>query len=297
MTLTRIHHVALVVRDVDNALGFYRDLLGMTVAVDRVLDDQGVRGVLLPMPGSDSTAACELEIIQPLDDDTGVAKFLAAQGEGLHHVCLHSTDVAADLLAAKAAGQQLIDETPRDGLAGRIGFIHPKSNHGVLVEYVQPPLAAEAAGERSPTPQGAAAPLGLDHLIAVVHDSALAGEHFARHFGFRETVALRQPEVNVDSRLLDLGGSALEVATPITPTDADPLSRRLSRGEGLFMVAVGVRDVPNAVAHLRAAGVKCTDPIVLEGRQRSFLSPKPAHGVRLQLVGAERVPPGPHPSQ
>ena len=286
MTLTRIHHVALVVEDAGDALGFYRDILGMTVGVDRVIDDQGVRGILLPMPGSEATAECEIEIVQPVRDDTGVASFLATHGEGLHHVCFQSTDVAADLLAAKAAGQRMIDETPRDGLTGHVGFIHPKSNHGVLVEYAQPlPSQGEAGAEGAPS--GPAAPLGLDHLIAAVHDPAVASEHFSHHFGLRETQALQQPEVNVDSRLLQLGGSDLELATSIAPNDADPLSRRLSRGEGLFMVAVGVRDVPAAVAYLRAAGVKCTDPIELAGRQRSFLSPKPAHGVRLQLVGPE----------
>ena len=142
MTLTRIHHVALVVADADRALRFYRDLLGLPVAVDRVIDDQGVRGVLLPMPGGAGAAPCEIEIIQPVRDDTGVATYLAAQGEGLHHVCLQSTDVAADLRAARDGGRRVIDETPRDGIAGRIGFLHPKSNHGILVEFAQPPDGA-----------------------------------------------------------------------------------------------------------------------------------------------------------
>jgi methylmalonyl-CoA/ethylmalonyl-CoA epimerase len=275
VSLTRIHHVALVVHDVDQALGFYRDILGMTVAVDRVLEEQGVRGLLLPM------ANCEIEIIQPVRDDTGVAKFLAARGEGLHHVCLESTDVAADLLAARAAGQQMIDDTPRDGLTGRIGFIHPKSNHGVLVELAQPP-----AGAPIHTPAtGPAAPRNLDHFIAVVHDPAQASRTFQRHFGFRETGRLEQPEVNVRSALLDLGGSVLELATPLAPSDTDMVSRRLAGGEGLFMLAVGVENVPAAVAHLRTAGITCTDPIQRAGQQRAFLSPKPANGVRFQLVG------------
>jgi len=294
MTLTRVHHVALVVADADQALGFYRDTLGMTVAVDRVIEEQGVRGILLPMPGPPPShpgpsVACEIEIIQPVRDDTGVAKFLAAQGEGLHHVCLESTDVAADLRAAQAGGQQLIDETPRDGLAGRIGFVHPKSNHGVLIEFAQPPAGdTQTCDARLGAPESGnpAAPFGLDHLISVVADPDAASANFTRHFGFRETKSLTQPEVNVNSRLLDLGGSVLEVAAPITPNDADPITRRLARGEGLLMVALAVSDVPAAIEHLRAAGVKCTNPIDLEGKQRSFLSPKPAYGVRIQLVGA-----------
>ncbi|MCY3920137.1 MAG: VOC family protein [Chloroflexi bacterium] len=283
MSLTRIHHVALVVADADRALRFYRDLLGLPVAVDRVIEDQGVRGVLLPMPGGDGASACEIEIIQPVRDDTGVAKFLDAQGEGLHHVCLQSTDVAADLRAARDAGLRMIDETPRDGLAGRIGFLHPKSNHGILIEFAQPPAGAPHPPGR---PAGPVGPAGLDHLVAAVHDPAAVAARFQQRFGFRETGALRQPALNVESRLLDLGGSVLEFAAPIDSAASDPLTRRLDRGEGLFMVALGVGDVAAAVAHLRAAGVKCTDPAVIDGQPRSFLSPRPAHGVRLQLVGS-----------
>ena len=287
MTLTRIHHVALVVADADRALRFYRDLLGLPVAVDRVIEDQGVRGVLLPMPGGAGAAACEIEIIQPVRDDTGVATYLGAQGEGLHHVCLQSTDVAADLRAARDGGRRVIDETPRDGIAGRIGFLHPKSNHGILVEFAQPPADASHRAVPAGGPvaaDGPVAPIGLDHLVAAVHDPAAVSADFQQHLGFREAGALRQPALNVESRLVELGGSVLELARPIDPTASDPLTRRLSQGEGLFMVALGVRDVAAAVAHLRAAGVKCTDATVIDGRSRSFLGPKPAHGVRLQLV-------------
>ena len=119
-----------------------------------------------------------------------------------------------------------------------------------------------------------------------MRDPAAVGAQFQERFGFRETGALRQPALNVESRLLDLGGSVLEFARPIDSAASDPLTRRLARGEGLFMVALGVGDVAAAVAHLRAAGVKCTDPAVIDGQPRSFLSPSPAHGVRLQLVGS-----------
>lgn len=284
MSLTRVHHTAIVVRDADVALRFYHDLLGLPIAVDRVLEDQGVRGVLLPMPGdAGANTAMELELIQPVRDDTGVAKFLEAQGEGLHHVCLQSTDVAADLRAAKAAGQQMIDETPRDGLAGRIGFLHPKSNHGHLVELAQPPHGED---QTAPPAEGPIAPIGLDHLVSAVHDPVAASTHFQRAFGFTETGSGVQPDLNVNSRLVALGGSVLELVAPITPHDADPVTRKLQKGEGLLMIAVGVPNVEAAVERLRGASVKCTDPALMAGKPRAFLSPRPAHGVRLQLVGS-----------
>ena len=111
---------------------FYRDALGLTVTADRVIEDQGVRGVLLEIGGS------EIELLEPTRNDTGVAKFLETRGEGMHHICFESDDVDAELEGAREKGIQLIDEKPRLGLAGMICFLHPKSNHGVLVEFATP---------------------------------------------------------------------------------------------------------------------------------------------------------------
>ena len=111
---------------------FYRDALGLAVTADRVIEDQGVRGVLLQVGGS------EIELLEPTRDDTGVARFLATRGEGMHHICFESDDVDAELEGARAKGLELIDQKPREGLAGMICFLHPKSNHGVLVEFATP---------------------------------------------------------------------------------------------------------------------------------------------------------------
>ena len=130
--ITRIHHVGLVVQDADEALKFWRDVIGLEVTDDRVIDDQGVRGVLLKIGNS------EVELLEPTRDDTGVARFLETRGEGMHHLCFESDDVAKELETAASKGIELIDQSPRLGLAGMIGFLHPKSNHGVLVEFATP---------------------------------------------------------------------------------------------------------------------------------------------------------------
>lgn len=130
--LKKIHHVGVVVHSADEAMKFYRDALGLTVTEDRVIEDQGVRGVLLQIGGS------EIELLEPTRDDTGVAKFLASRGEGMHHICFESDDVDAELEGARQKGIELIDQAPRLGLAGRICFLHPKSNHGVLIEFATP---------------------------------------------------------------------------------------------------------------------------------------------------------------
>jgi methylmalonyl-CoA/ethylmalonyl-CoA epimerase len=130
--LKKIHHVGIVVRDIEAAYAFYRDTLGLPVHKQDILPDQGVKAVLLTIGTS------EIELLEPIDTQSGVARFLERKGEGLHHVCFETDDVTQELEDAKAKGITVIDQHPRPGLAGMICFLHPKSNHGVLVEYAQP---------------------------------------------------------------------------------------------------------------------------------------------------------------
>src|SRR5438132_1629966 len=131
--LTRVHHVGLVVRRLEDGLAFWQDVLGLHVSKQATVRDQGVRAALLPIGRS------EIELLEPIGADGGVAKFLERRGEGLHHVCFETPDVAAELAAARVKGLPLIDEAPRQGLAGMICFLHPKGTRGVLVELATPP--------------------------------------------------------------------------------------------------------------------------------------------------------------
>ncbi len=130
--LTRIHHVGVVVPNLEEGLAFWRDRLGLKFKKSATIEDQGVRAALLDAGGS------EIELLEPTNPEGGVGKFLARRGGGLHHVCFESDGVGADLEAARAMGLQLIDQKPRKGLAGMICFLHPKATRGVLVEYAEP---------------------------------------------------------------------------------------------------------------------------------------------------------------
>lgn len=130
--LRKIHHVGIVVRKLEDAFAFYRDTLGLPVHKTAVIEDQGVKAALLTIGES------EIELLEPINPNGGVAKFLERRGEGLHHICFETDDVGAELEATKAKGIDVIDQTPRKGLAGMICFLHPRANHGVLVEYAQP---------------------------------------------------------------------------------------------------------------------------------------------------------------
>lgn len=130
--LKRIHHVGVVVPNLEEGLKFWRDTLGLKFIKSATVVDQGVKAALLDAGGS------EIELLEPINPDGGVGKFLARRGGGLHHVCFESDAVDAELEGARAKGIQLIDQKPRKGLAGMICFLHPKATRGVLVEYAQP---------------------------------------------------------------------------------------------------------------------------------------------------------------
>ena len=131
--LGKVHHVAVVVRDLDQALGFYRDTLGLPVELVLPCPSDRVRIGFLPVGES------KVELVEPTDDTTGVARFLESRGEGFHHVCFEVPDIAAALEGLAAQGVELIDRTPRAGADGPVAFIHPRSAHGVLVELVEAP--------------------------------------------------------------------------------------------------------------------------------------------------------------
>ena len=130
--LKKIHHVGVVVPNLEQAMALWRDLLGLRLIKSQTVQDQGVKAALLQAGES------EIELLEPLSPDNGVGKFLAKRGGGLHHLCFETEDVERELDGAKAKGIQLIDQKPRAGLAGIICFLHPKATRGVLVEYAQP---------------------------------------------------------------------------------------------------------------------------------------------------------------
>jgi len=127
-----IHHIAIVVRDLDVALEFYRDALGLEMSERRKVPEEGVEIAFLP------AGEGEIELLRPLSDEGGIARFLEKRGEGLHHVCLAVADVEAAMERLRADGAQLLSEEPRVNVHGaRYVFVHPKSAHGVLLELYE----------------------------------------------------------------------------------------------------------------------------------------------------------------
>lgn len=126
-----MHHVAVVVTSVEASLAFYRDLLGLELETVMDIPSDRVRIAFLGVGDS------KVELVQPTDDTTGVARFLASKGEGFHHVCFEVDNLAETLLRLEIDGVELIDTAPRRGAEGPVAFIHPMSAHGVLVELIE----------------------------------------------------------------------------------------------------------------------------------------------------------------
>ena len=132
-SLGRVHHVAVVVESIDRALSFYRDLLRLELESVVDIPSDRVRIAFLPV------GEVKIELVEPTDDTTGVARFLASKGEGFHHVCFEVDNLAESLLRLEIDGVELIDTAPRKGAEGPVAFIHPRSCHGVLVELIEAP--------------------------------------------------------------------------------------------------------------------------------------------------------------
>ena len=130
--LTKINHIGIAVKSLDDSLPFYRDNLGMAFAGIEEVAEQKVRVAMLQVGES------KIELLEPTSADSPVAKFIERNGPGIHHLAYEVEDLEAAITRLMAAGARMIDEKPRAGAHGsRIAFVHPKSSNGVLTELCQ----------------------------------------------------------------------------------------------------------------------------------------------------------------
>jgi methylmalonyl-CoA epimerase len=129
----RIDHIGVAVESIEASIGLYRDSFAMAEQHRETVEEQGVKAVLLEVGEG------HVELIEPLSQESGVAKFIERYGEGLHHVAYQTDDIDTALQQVRSAGLRLIDEEPRRGIRGsRVAFLHPKATGGVLTELVEP---------------------------------------------------------------------------------------------------------------------------------------------------------------
>jgi catechol 2,3-dioxygenase-like lactoylglutathione lyase family enzyme len=205
----------------------------------------------------------------------GVAKFLEKRGEGLHHICLQTPDVGADLEAARAAGFPLIDQAPRKGLAGMICFLHPKGTCGVLTEFATPPSSHHAG----PCGRDALRGLALREVTARTKEPDTAARLFHEKLGLVRADAPVRAGAAVAA--VEVGGVRICFVGPDSTSatgETTALRAEIERdGEGIAGLVLEVRDPASAEATLAPLG----------GRREGGglrLDPARCHGVPLQLV-------------
>lgn len=245
--ISKIHHVGIVVEKLQAAYEFYRDTLGLPVIREADLPDQGVRAALL------AAGENEVELLEPIAAGTGVARFLAKRGEGLHHVCFETDDVGAALRELTANGVALVDPVPRPGLAGLIAFIHPAACAGVLVELATP------SGVTPATPS----PIRLKRLVIGAADPNATAERFQRLFALSEQFVNGRPRV-----MLAIGRSALL----IVPRE------EVGGMEGMVALSMVAEDLAALIRRLESAGAG-----MLKGTSEVTVEPRSSHGVHLHI--------------
>ena len=251
---TGIHHVAVAVRNLDAALVFYRDILGLPVGRQAVVADQGVKAALLPV-GED-----EIELLEPTDPAGGVARFLEKKGEGIHHLCVETTDIATALAQAKAANLPLIDQVPRQGLAGTIGFLHPGATQGVLVELAQ---SAEEGHVHPPVGAGIRA-TGVASFYVGAKDLIATAKAFTSNFDARTQGPERDPHFLAEKIVAQIGTGRVTILKAEDLAASPEVSRFVGgRAEGLFGICLAVADFDRAVDYLGGKGI----PVEVRGKE------------------------------
>jgi methylmalonyl-CoA epimerase len=219
--ITRVHHIGLVVHDLASGYALWRDTLRLPVIREAEVKDQGIRAALL------ACGSVEIELLEPTMPDRPVGRFLQSHGEGLHHLCFESDDVARDVKRFDGTGVEMIDARPRKGLAGMIAFIHPHACSGILVEVATP-------FEKAPP---ADAPLTLTVVHLVVENVEGASHLYRDLFGL--TIKMSRP----DWTLAQLASG--EVVLQLSPAGATSGKPRIS------MLRLMTRDLAGLAARLQ----------------------------------------------
>jgi methylmalonyl-CoA epimerase len=246
--IRRIHHIGIAVRRLSDGYAFYRDTLRLPLMKEAAVPGQGIRAALL------AAGETEIELLEPIDPTSAVGRFLERRGEGLHHVCFDVENVDQALGDLARRHVSLIDRFPRDGLAGRIGFVHPKACAGVLVELVTPPPSSGHSSEGW---------LRVKRLVIAAPAPRDAAAVFQTLFGL-EPVSL-----NGGQRTMLAAGRGALLFVPAS---------EVGGAEGMVAMSMIADEFPALTARLDRAAIK-----FLRGTGEVTLEPSATLGVHLHI--------------
>lgn len=275
-----LHHVAIAVKDLDETVKFYQEYFRLKAPVKtEVSQEEGVKTCFLPLGNT------YLAVVEPIDPNGGVGQFVAREGERIHHVCLETENVAAELKNVAAKGVELIDSSPRRLPAGMSGFINPNSTRGVLVELTQ-------AAEQSPAP----ASREIFETIEGLHHVAFAVKSLDETVKFyQETFGLGPPvkteiiqDQGVKACLISTGNAYIELLEPVDPNST--VARFIEReGEKIHHICLQTENVDEELRRMSSRGMELVDRVPRRGLSGmiGFLHPRSTRGVLIELCQPE----------
>jgi methylmalonyl-CoA/ethylmalonyl-CoA epimerase len=233
-----VHHVGIAVSDLDEALRFYRDALGLPCVKEGDMPARGVRVAVL------AAGRSYLEIIQPVSDESPFARAIAERGQGLHHVALWSTDAAADVAKLRDAGCPLDDVEPRDGFTGKLSYLAESAFDGAQMEVVEPEPALAGKNPES------GRITRIDHVVLRVPSVSAVSERFEAWFGVETKRTMERGEQSF--AFMRPGEVVIEVIGP--KSGGEPGSGRIA---GL---AFEVREIDSLTEDVRGKGYPIGEP-------------------------------------
>lgn len=252
-----VAHVGVVVSDLEEALVFYGNGLGLEVARVETLQEQGITAALLRLAGG------EIELIMPASPESGVTRFIEQRGEGMHHLAFETADVRAAFHLLKSKGIELLNEEPRLGLSGPVFFLHPRVLSGVLVEIEERDVAAAEEGHPSELEEKAR----LERITIAADDVTEAAAAWRQVLGLQ----LADREASGDATLLVAGETLLEL--------------RPGKGvKGLSALVMEIDDMEAMVTRLRESGFALSEVQVVGGVPTVDVDRASSHGVPIRLI-------------
>ncbi len=274
--ITDVHHVGIAVRDMEAALRFYGEALGLPLVKRGEAPARGALVALVVVGGS------YLELIQPTRDDSPFAEHIAEHGEGLHHVALGTDDVDALVAELGAKGVPLQDMEPREGFTGRLSYLAPEAMDGALLEVVQPPpeLSGGSAGD-SPVSR-------IDHVVLRLPDVEGACGRMRDYFGLETKRTFERGEMRFS--FLRPGDVIMELIGPMKPLSEARPAPSTPAGAGLRTgsiagLAFEVTDIEALTAGLKERGLPVGEPHpALQGGRIVSVHASGASGVPVAFI-------------
>ena len=234
----RLDHIGVVVRDLKEATDAFKNIFDLPIAAQEPIPERGLIAALMP------TSNLRFELMEPVEDDSAVGRFMARRGEGIQHVCFEVDDIEAAIATLKERDIQLIQGEPEQGFVGIVDFIHPRSANSVLVEVAQ---------ITRPTPNDH--DLRADHLPIITADRDAAVEHWSKNFGMKVNRMVENEDAGMKTGWLDAGDAEVEFVEPTT--DSGPIAKSMaSRGAGVYGIVLESSDAAGLAEKAKSNGIR-----------------------------------------